>query len=415
MFKTYLRFELTKRHARWPVWLLIVILTGLGIAGNFQQKAAQTAFLTKYRQALVKNGATKSKNPKTLGEKIFNPELQALSTPKAYADWFKVELQIAAGTRGSSQKNFGANYRFSILNGDQVPYSGVAKRTLTQYRLLDKKKLTGYYPQPILFTKDELADMSAKNQRDIKTWFPTFYIRGFDYLQYLFQENVPFYLLLIAIIISGSFFAKELADKRAHANWLILQGESLIEQVWTQFLMIVGTMAEIIALPLVLTTIVVGLFRGFGSLQFPVLQETPNGIFGFTDSFTTNGKLLLTSGLLLLALIAFTAALNVLAAYLIRNSWLTTAVVLLITASAAIVPLTDWLPLSFFNVWHIADGSLAQSVEMPELQLWSVIRTVIFWTIGILFVVHLLILVNQKQLSKFWNRTTHRSAAESGS
>ncbi|MFR0705315.1 hypothetical protein [Enterococcus sp.] len=41
MFFHYLKFELTKRNQRWWVWLLVAILTGIGVTGNFQQKAAK--------------------------------------------------------------------------------------------------------------------------------------------------------------------------------------------------------------------------------------------------------------------------------------------------------------------------------------------------------------------------------------
>ncbi len=42
MFFHYLKFELTKRNQRWWVWLLVATLTGIGVTGNFQQKAAHS-------------------------------------------------------------------------------------------------------------------------------------------------------------------------------------------------------------------------------------------------------------------------------------------------------------------------------------------------------------------------------------
>ncbi|MFK5280975.1 ABC transporter, partial [Lacticaseibacillus paracasei] len=124
------------------------------------------------------------------------------------------------------------------------------------------------------FTDQELQAMPDETEKLVREWFPTFYVRGFDYLQYLFQLNVPFYLLLIGIIVSGGFFAKELAHKRAHSNWLQLQGEGLVKQMMVQFLTISLTLAEIVFLPLALTTLVTGLLRGFGSWEFPVLNNT---------------------------------------------------------------------------------------------------------------------------------------------
>ena len=43
----YLKFEFIKRNRRWWIWLLIAVLTGVGIFGNFQQQAAQNEFVQK--------------------------------------------------------------------------------------------------------------------------------------------------------------------------------------------------------------------------------------------------------------------------------------------------------------------------------------------------------------------------------
>ena len=42
------------------------------------------------------------------------------------------------------------------------------------------------------------------------------------------------------------------------------------------------------------------------------------------------------------------------------------------------------VPLSFFNVWKIASGTIAQSTALPEMQLASGIRVIMVWLLGLL-------------------------------
>lgn len=268
----YLKFEFIKRNRRWWIWLLIAVLTGVGIFGNFQQQAAQNEFVQKYRQALIRQGANQANRPETL-----TLELKKLNeSPAVYNRWFSAELPVVSGKQPATKTNDGTAYRIAVLNGAaKLDYLEAVNRTVQQNEILAQHKTTAYYPQGLLFTDQELQAMPDETEKLVREWFPTFYVRGFDYLQYLFQQNVPFYLLLIGIIVSGGFFAKELAHKRAHSNWLQLQGEGLVKQMMVQFLTISLTLAEIVFLPMALTTLVTGLLRGFGSWEFPVLNNTP--------------------------------------------------------------------------------------------------------------------------------------------
>lgn len=382
MFFHYLKFELTKRNQRWWVWLLVAILTGIGVTGNFQQKVAQNEFIQKYRQELIHQGASQANGPTAL--KI---ELQQLNrSPAAYNHWFAAELPVLSGQRPATNNNAGANYRIAVLNGSAKPdYLDAVNRTEHQNELLAQHKLSSYYPQGLLFTDQELQTMPAETAKLVREWFPTFYVRGFDYLQYLFQQNIPFYLLLIGIIVSGGLFAKELAHQRAHANWLRLQGEGWGTQIAVQFLTIGLTTVEIVLLPLLLTTLVTGCLNGFGSLRFPVISVTyQNALNSFAEDFTTSGQLIFHSIALLLLLIALVTAFNIVTALIAKNAWITTTIVLLVTASALIMPPVPWLPLSFFNVWKIASGTIAQSTALPEMQLGSGIQVIMVWLLGLL-------------------------------
>ncbi|RND69375.1 ABC-2 family transporter protein [Lacticaseibacillus paracasei] len=383
----YLKFEFTKRNRRWWIWLFIAVLTGVGILGNFQQQAAQNEFVQKYRQALIQQGADQADGPATL-----KTEFKKLNGPQAaYNQWFAAELPIISGKEPATKENEGANYRIAILNGTAKPdYLDAINRTYQQNEILAQHKITAYYPQGLLFTDQELQAMPDETEKLVREWFPTFYVRGFDYLQYLFQQNVPFYLLLIGIIVSGGFFAKELAHKRAHSNWLQLQGEALVKQMMVQFLTISLTLAEIVFLPLSLTTLVTGLLRGFGSWEFPVLNNTYQDAFNsFSETFTTRGQLLIRSAGLLLLLIALVAAFNIAVALISKNAWLTTSIVLIVVASALLIPPISWLPLSFFHVWGIANGTIAQSVDLPGLQLGQGALVIAIWS-GILLLVEVI-------------------------
>ncbi|EPC28202.1 putative mebrane protein [Lacticaseibacillus paracasei subsp. paracasei Lpp46] len=380
----YLKFEFTKRNSRWWIWLFIAVLTGVGILGNFQQQAAQNEFVQKYRQALIQQGADQADGPATL-----KTEFKKLNGPQAaYNQWFAAELPIISGKEPATKENEGANYRIAVLNGAaKLDYLEAVNRTVQQNEILAQHKITAYYPQGLLFTDQELQAMPDETEKLVREWFPTFYVRGFDYLQYLFQLNVPFYLLLIGIIVSGGFFAKELAHKRAHSNWLQLQGEGLVKQMMVQFLTISLTLAEIVFLPLALTTLVTGLLRGFGSWEFPVLNNTYQDAFNsFSETFTTRGQLLIHSAGLLLLLIALVAALNIGIALISKNAWLTTSLVLLVVASALLIPPISWLPLSFFHVWGIANGTIAQSVDLPGLQLGQGALVIVIWFMILLLV-----------------------------
>ena len=126
MFFHYLKFELTKRNQRWWVWLLVATLTGIGVTGNFQQKAAQNEFIQKYRQELIHQGASQANGPTAL--KI---ELQQLNrSPAAYNHWFAAELPVLSGQRPATNNNAGANYRIAVLNGSAKPdYLDAVNRT----------------------------------------------------------------------------------------------------------------------------------------------------------------------------------------------------------------------------------------------------------------------------------------------
>ena len=138
---------------------------------------------------------------------------------------------------------------------------------------------------------------------------------------------------------------------------------------------------EIVLLPLLLTTLVTGCLNGFGSLQFPVINVTyQNTLNSFAEDFTTSGQLIFHSIALLLLLIALVTAFNIVTALIAKNAWITTTIVLLVTASALIMPPIPWLPLSFFNVWKIASGTIA----LPEMQLASGIRVIMVWLLGLL-------------------------------
>lgn len=90
----YLKFEFIKRNRRWWIWLLIAVLTGVGIFGNFQQQAAQNEFVQKYRQALIRQGANQANRPETL-----TLELKKLNeSPAVYNRWFSAELPVVSGT-----------------------------------------------------------------------------------------------------------------------------------------------------------------------------------------------------------------------------------------------------------------------------------------------------------------------------
>ena len=142
---------------------------------------------------------------------------------------------------------------------------------------------------------------------------------------------------------------------------------------------------EIVLLPLLLTTLVTGCLNGFGSLQFPVINVTyQNTLNSFAEDFTTSGQLIFHSIALLLLLIALVTAFNIVTALIAKNAWITTTIVLLVTASALIMPPIPWLPLSFFNVWKIASGTIAQSTALPEMQLASGIRVIMVWLLGLL-------------------------------
>ncbi|EPC39059.1 hypothetical protein Lpp229_15942 [Lacticaseibacillus paracasei subsp. paracasei Lpp229] len=398
----YLKFEFIKRNRRWWIWLLIAVLTGVGIFGNFQQQAAQNEFVQKYRQALIRQGANQANRPETL-----TLELKKLNeSPAVYNRWFSAELPVVSGKQPATKTNDGTAYRIAVLNGAaKLDYLEAVNRTVQQNEILAQHKTTAYYPQGLLFTDQELQAMPDETEKLVREWFPTFYVRGFDYLQYLFQPNVPFYLLLIGIIVSGGFFAKELAHKRAHSNWLQLQGEGLVKQMMVQFLTISLTLAEIVFLPLALTTLVTGLLRGFGSLEFPVLNNTYQDAFNsFSEAFTTRGQLLIRSVGLLLLLIALVAAFNIAVALISKNAWLTTSLVLLVVTSALLIPPISWLPLSFFHVWGIANGTIAQSVDLPGLQLGQGALVIAIWS-GILLLVEVISSLNFVNWHPFRNST----------
>lgn len=185
----YLKFEFIKRNRRWWIWLLIAVLTGVGIFGNFQQQAAQNEFVQKYRQALIRQGANQANRPETL-----TLELKKLNeSPAVYNRWFSAELPVVSGKQPATKTNDGTAYRIAVLNGAaKLDYLEAVNRTVQQNEILAQHKTTAYYPQGLLFTDQELQAMPDETEKLVREWFPTFYVRGFDYLQYLFQQNVPF-------------------------------------------------------------------------------------------------------------------------------------------------------------------------------------------------------------------------------
>lgn len=186
--------------------------------------------------------------------------------------------------------------------------------------------------------------------------------------------------MLIACLITGRQMAKELVNKRAHSDWLSLQGVSTGRQMLTQGGVIAYTFIQVIFGPLAIALVAAGLLRGFGDLRYPVLAFRNTG-FGIGSVMMPLSQYLLESIILALLLIIFMTVLNLLLATWFKNSWIVTILSWLVVLLSLIAPPMVWSPLTYFHLDGVVTGSIGQSLNDPQFTFQQGILTLLVWSV----------------------------------
>lgn len=391
----YLRFEFKKRHWMWP---LVVFLT-LGLsAGFWQQQYARTQYLQEYSQRLKKRY--------TRADQLGSSEIEAFKkTPASYHQWYMNSLAVNLSKRQATRSldGFGVRMYANVDNVNGVLINSMA-RTYTQFQYMLRNQITPMYPDS-LDIQSSAGDLSSLNEQSTQMVLkdnPQYYLQGWYYLWFLIRSNSIVLLLVIGSIVTGRLWAKELENKKAHSNWLLLQGLNPFAQICTEFLTIFSTFIQIVLLPLSLITLGVGLTAGWGDLRYPVFNfSDPNG-FGLGESFMALRNYLTQAMILVVLLILFMTLINLCLAQLLKNSWLTTIGMLLLIGITQVMPSVPNFPLTYFNVNDTITGILQKNTGSDALQPSMVIMNMTWWCV-VLFAI-LIIPATWSWLSQFFSK-----------
>lgn len=212
-----LRFELRKRPWVWPLVLLLAI--GLSV-GFWQQHQARTQFLQDYSQKLEKRYTRKAPWGRS--------EITAFKkSPAAYHRWYMNGLALnLSDDRRSGFEGFGLRMYTNIDNTNNALQASMT-RTYRQFQYMQRNKITPMYPDSldIETSAGDLAPLTMQSQNMVLRDNPHYYLQGWYYLWYLIRANSVILLFLVGILLTGRQWAKELANKKAHSDWLLLQGQ----------------------------------------------------------------------------------------------------------------------------------------------------------------------------------------------
>lgn len=401
-----LRFELRKRPWVWPVILLLTI--GLSV-GFWQQRQARTQYLQDYTQRLDKQYA----GNKQMGRAEL---ISFKKSPTAYHQWYMDSLAINLSKKDQTivLPGFGVRLYANIETMNNVLLNSMA-RTYSQFQYMRRQAITPMYPDSldIETSTGDLDGLSTQDTQMVLRDNPHYYLQGWYYLRYLIRANSVILLFLIGILLTGRQWAKELANKKAHSDWLLLQGQRTLAQLGNQFSIIFYTFAQVVLLPLGLVTLGIGLGAGWGDLRYPVFSfSNPEGL-GLAESFMPLGTYLLQAFGLIILLILFLTLLNMIFAQVLRNSWLTTIGLLLVLGITQVMPAIPNFPLTYFRVNETITGILQKAADSDALQPQSALLNLGWWCIGLLVIV--LIPVISQQLQQLWRArmASHRHVQQS--
>jgi hypothetical protein len=265
------------------------------------------------------------------------------------------------------------------------------------YQYMKKNKITPMWPDSIFLVNTGMAADKSGNLRYLSQ---RFYQTAWYYVWGLIQQNILYVLLTLGILITGRQWAKELANGAVHGEWLTLQGISPARQVLNQFGVIAYTLGQIVYLPLLLAFIVIAFWQGLGSLAYPVVGYGNNGL-GFGALLLPLQQYLGGALLLSIGLIIFIATTNLLLADWIRNSWIVTALQLVLLGITWVAPPMLSSPLTYFKLDPILTGALAQQVDDSAFTAWQ------GFTVLLTASVLLLVILAATRLVRGWLRQHH--------
>lgn len=394
-----LRFELRKRPWVWPVVLLLAI--GLSV-GFWQQRQARTQFIQDYAGRLEKWYTPHKKAGKA--------EITAFKrSPAAYHQWYMDSLAVNLQKKPQTMALDGFGVRiYNDIDTSRGALSASISRTYTQFLYMKQHKIAPMYPDS-LDVKTSTGDLAGLNNQSTQMVLrdnPHYYLQGWYYLWYLIRANSVILLFLVGILLTGRQWAKELANKKAHSDWLLLQGQRTLAQLGNQFSIIFYTFAQIVLLPLGLVTLGIGLGAGWGDLRYPVFGfSNPEGL-GLAESFIPLRSYLFQAFGLIILLILFLTLLNMVFAQLFRNSWLTTVGLLLVVGITQVMPAIPNFPLTYFRINETITGILQKTADSDALQPQSALLNLSWWCLALLIIV-LLPIISQ-QFHQFWRTASHR-------
>lgn len=353
------RFEIKKRNRRWPVWLLIGVLTAVLAGGFVRLQQQRSQYVQTYRTQLEKLSHSAVY---TLGQ-----ELTAFKqSPAAYSHWFYESLRVRSGEKQGTKAISGVGWR--IPNGDELKGMQLLSSTfltIKAYQLMQKRHITPMRPDSLILSADDLGTVSPDTVKFLRRNNQFFYEKAWYYIWDLVQQNVVFLLLAVGLIVTGRQWAKEVANRNVHSNWLRLQGAAFSKQLLVEFGVIGYTLGQIVFIPIVLMGIIIGIIQGFGALDYPVVAFGDTGL-GFGPLFIELGQYLGQALLLSIGLILFLTAVNLVLADWLRNSWVVTALQLILLAVAWIAPPMRYSPLTYFKLDPVITGTLAKQMDNAQ-------------------------------------------------
>jgi hypothetical protein len=352
-------FEIKKRNRRWPVWMLVGFLSIIFLGGFIGLQQHRSQYVKDYGTRLEKL----SSSPGFQGGR----ELPAFKqSPAAYSRWFYSSLLARAGKTQATKAVSGVGLR--IPNGDTsgaMQLSTSTNLTIQAYDLMKAHHVVPMRPDSLLLSDDDLSSVSQESARYLRVNNQFFYEKAWYYVWDLLKQNMIFLLLAVGIIVTSRQWAKEVAHGDAHSRWLTLQGISPSKQILVQFSVIAYTFGQIVLVPLLLILLIVGVWQGFGSLAYPVVAYGNTGL-GFGPVFIQLGQYFAQALLVSTGLIVFLTTTNLLFADVLHNSWIVTAVQLILLGVTWITPPILNLPLTYFKLDPIITGALARQADNEQ-------------------------------------------------